>query len=260
MMNTAGDVSEQMVKMSLEGVELAARITGNGAKHVAAMLYSVLKEQKKTTGKMRLTGMLKSGKELKVFSIKREDLKRFSREAKRYGVLYCVLRDKDKQNPCWDIMVKAEDASKINRIFERFKFASVDVVSIKTDIENTRKEKQEERKEPYRKAREKSREEIILEKQSGKAQAKESGQTENPTMALTGKRFHRSEPSSMIDEKNGRDTGSTGKKPSVKKELEEIKMEQKKREKMDTKQKVNTHKAPKRKFSRQKKIKVKTRE
>lgn len=39
-------------------------------------------------------------------------------------------------------MVRAEDASKINRIVERFKLATVDTASIKQEIANTRSEKQ----------------------------------------------------------------------------------------------------------------------
>ena len=35
----------------------------------------------------RLTNMIKSGKELKVFSIPNKDLKKFTEQAKRYGVL-----------------------------------------------------------------------------------------------------------------------------------------------------------------------------
>ncbi len=41
-----------------------------------------------------------------------------------------------------DVMVRAEDASKINRIVERFKLATVDTASIKQEIANTRSEKQ----------------------------------------------------------------------------------------------------------------------
>ena len=39
--------------------------------------------------------MIKSGKELKVFSIPNKDLKKFTEQAKRYGVLYCVLNSDD---------------------------------------------------------------------------------------------------------------------------------------------------------------------
>ena len=82
-MNMSGDAAEQVVRMSLEATEVAARISGAGAKQIAVMLYAVLKDQKKTRGKMRLTNMLKSGKELKVFAVKDKDLTRFCTEAKK---------------------------------------------------------------------------------------------------------------------------------------------------------------------------------
>jgi hypothetical protein len=62
-----------------------------------------------------LEGLLRSGKELKVFAVRNEDLNKFAMEAKRYGVLYCALRDKKSLDGMCDIMVRAEDASKINR-------------------------------------------------------------------------------------------------------------------------------------------------
>ena len=119
-MNTGADAADQIVRMTLNGVEVAAKITGTGAKELAVLLYAILKDQKKTAGKTRLTNMLKSGKELRVFAVKDTDLEKFCKEAKKYGVLYCVLKDKDSKDGLTDIMVRAEDASKINRIFERF--------------------------------------------------------------------------------------------------------------------------------------------
>lgn len=53
-MNTGGEAAEQIVRMSLEGFEVAAKITGAGAKNIAILLYSILKEEKKTKGKARL--------------------------------------------------------------------------------------------------------------------------------------------------------------------------------------------------------------
>ena len=64
-MDTSGEAAEQVVRMSLKGVEVAARITGERAKNIAVLLYSILKEEKKTKGKARLTSMLRSGKELR---------------------------------------------------------------------------------------------------------------------------------------------------------------------------------------------------
>lgn len=131
-MNYGGDAAEQVVRMSLEGVEVAARITGTGAKNIAILLAAVLKEEQKTKGKARLTNMLKSGKELKVYTIQNQDLKKFSEEAKRYGVLYCVLKDKNGKSDTAvvDVIARAEDASKIQRITERFQLATVDTATV----------------------------------------------------------------------------------------------------------------------------------
>ena len=142
-MNQSSDAAEQIVRLSLEGFEVAAKISGTGAKNVAVLLYTLMKDKQKTAGKTNLTNMLKSGKELKVFSVKASEFQKFTQEAKRYGVLYSALinkRDKN-QDGVIDIMVRAEDASKINRIVERFKLASFNKADIVSDIEKHRGDK-----------------------------------------------------------------------------------------------------------------------
>ena len=91
-MTNGGDAAEQVVRLSLEGFEVAAKLSGAAAKNIAVLLVSVLKQEQKTKGKARLTNMIKSGKELKVFSIPNKDLKKFTEQAKRYGVLYCGIK------------------------------------------------------------------------------------------------------------------------------------------------------------------------
>ena len=53
-MNTSGDAAEQIVRISLEGFEVAAKITGHGAKDIAALLYAIMKDRTKTAGKTKL--------------------------------------------------------------------------------------------------------------------------------------------------------------------------------------------------------------
>ncbi len=117
-MNNGGDAAEQIVRLSLEGFEVAAKLTGSAAKNVALLLVSVLKQEQQTKGKARLTNMIRSGKELKVFSLPQKDIQKFTEQAKRYGVLYCLLRDKNTRvgDAPVDIIARAEDASKIQRI------------------------------------------------------------------------------------------------------------------------------------------------
>lgn len=185
-MSYSGDAAEQVVRMSLEGAEVAAKITGAGAKQVAVLLYAILREQKKTKGKTRLTNMLRSGKELKVFAVKDTDLKQFCEASKKYGVLYCVLKDKNADDGITDVMVRAEDASKINRIFERFQLATVDMGSVKSEIEQSRREKAaEEIHEPERSAVEPDKTAQLVDSMLKKPDQQQEGHTPNPAQART---------------------------------------------------------------------------
>lgn len=56
-MNNGGDAAEQVVRLSLEGFEVAAKLTGSAAKNVALLLVSVLKQEQQTKGKARLTNI-----------------------------------------------------------------------------------------------------------------------------------------------------------------------------------------------------------
>ena len=73
-MNTSGDAAEQIVRMSLEGFQVTAKIAGSGAKDIAALLIAIMKDKHKTAGKTNLSNMLKSGKELKVLLKKQKDM------------------------------------------------------------------------------------------------------------------------------------------------------------------------------------------
>ena len=70
-MYNSGDAAEQVVRMSLEGAECALKITGAAAKNLAAALYTVLKDQKKTKGKARIEAMLREKRPMKVYTIKK---------------------------------------------------------------------------------------------------------------------------------------------------------------------------------------------
>ena len=237
-MNTGGEAAEQILRMSLEGFEVAARITGAGAKNIAILLYSILKEEKKTKGKARLSSMLRSGKELKVFTVKNGDLKKFTQEAKKYGVLYCVLADRKNKDPNAevDVIARAKDASKISRIVERFNLASVDTASIVTEVEKSRdakaadgKEVTDGQPEPDIGVQEKAEKDKLLDALMGKPIQKEEN-APNPSVAKTEK-SPLSEPTSEQPKKSAEGATMTkDEKPSVKEELRKIKESRKEQE------------------------------
>lgn len=141
-MDASEQAAEQLMRMTLSGSEVALKVTGSMAKNVAVAIAAGISSQEQTKGKTRLATMLKSGKELSVFQIKNKDLKAFATEAKRYGVLYFVVKNpKADENTPIDIMVKAEDASKLNRILTKLDIARVDagdVAKVVHDIEAER--------------------------------------------------------------------------------------------------------------------------
>ena len=246
-MNTSGEAADQVVRMSLEVGEAALKISGTGAKHLAVMLYAVLKEKKKTKGRARLETLVKSGRPLTVFSVKESDLKQFVQEAKRYGVLYCAVRNpRGSSDGLVDVIVKEEDAPRINRIVDRFQFASVtEAAKIKTEIERTRAEKakagkseKQEKKpekqgqaEPEKDYPQKSKEDQLMDELFGESVKKE-GKEQNPSLAKTTK-SRLSEPTSKKQEKTAEGTSKLfvpekPEKPSVRKELREIQNARKK--------------------------------
>ena len=290
-MSYSGDAAEQVVRLSLETGEVAVKLAGEGAKQLAILLYAILREQKKTKGKTRLTNMLRSGKELKVFAVKDSDLQLFCREAKKYGVLYCVLKDRDATDGITDIMVRAEDASKINRIFERFNLATVDMAEIRSEIERSRQEQQAEVPEAPAAAEPMTEQEVdelldamlspppegelpapertapepeqdmdeFLASVLGASPTREEGQTENPTEGRIEK-SRQSEPTSKPKEPAAPGTSDPQERSrrSVRQELNDIKAEQ--RQKAEDKARGNTkrqkpaqHKAPPKKKSKKQK-------
>lgn len=259
-MNTGGEAAEQIVRMSLEGFEVAARITGAGAKNIAILLYSILKEEQKTKGKARLTNMLRSGKELKVFTVKSGDLKKFTQEAKKYGVLYCVLADRKNKDPDAevDVIARAEDASKISRIVERFSLASVDTASIVTEAEKSKGEKgkakvaktagekdagaKDGQPEPDIGVEEKAEKDRLMDALMGKPMQKEEN-APNPSVAKTEK-SPLSEPTLKQQRKPAEGaTMAKTEKPSVREELRKIK-EGRKEQEADASPNLDKEKSP----------------
>ncbi len=215
-MNTGGDAAEQIFRMSMEGFEVAAKITGAGARNLIVLLVSVLREEKKIRGKARLTSMMRSGKELKVFTVKNCELEKFTHEAKKYGVLYCVLANRKNTDPNTevDIIVRAEDAAKINRVAERLNLSTANTASIETDIS---KVKDKEGADPETAAQEKDK---LLDALF--STPTEGENVQNPLEATTEK-SPQSEPISDQPAKTAEGASMTKEKPSVKEELRKIK-------------------------------------
>ena len=245
-MNTSGEAADQVMRMMLNGTEVLIKLTGTGAKNAAVLLYSIAREQKKTKGSARLESMLRSGKPLKVYTFKADDLPKFKEVAKQYGILYTILKEKDKTDGVFDVMVRAEDESKIARITERFNLAQVDVATLRAEIVKEQEEKKESDQEaqnpPEAEHPEKDASEKLADEMLAKPIQREEPTVENPTAARTDK-SPKENPADLserssdnVNPKSDRSMTQEGKadrKPSVKKKIEDIK-KQREEKKKDT--------------------------
>ena len=223
-MSTSGDAAEQVVRMSLEGVETIAKITGKGAEDLAKLLIAEMKKPQRTKGRASLMTLLKQKKPIRVFELDDKSLRTFCKEAKKYGVMYHVLKDKSKNNGFCDIMVRAEDASKVNRIFQRFQLSANNQAEIRNGVERTVDESKQvpERTTPEKTAEDKFIDELF------KPPQKEKTQNDNPSQAKT-ERSRPSEPTSGTrKDQRDRTRDDPERRPSVRKQLEEYKRQQKK--------------------------------
>lgn len=216
-MNSA-DTADQMMKMTLEGIEVAAEIGlkagGTAAKSLAVTLYAILTDNKKIKGRTNLDNMLKSGKELKVFAIHHSDLEKFCTEAKHYGVLYSVLKEKNNTDGIVDIMVRAEDASKISRMVDKFDLATIDTKAIRESVLSQKDIKP------------------MSDEEHDAFLSKLMDEKTNPELARMSKDGTPFEPSSKTLKKENKKKAvarkrsiATTDRPSVRKELQEIKQE-----------------------------------
>ena len=272
-MSSNGEAAEQVTRIILDGTEVLLKLTGRGAERAAVLVYTTLRQQEKTKGAARLSSMLRSGKPLKVYTFEEKDLPKFKEVAKQYGVLYSILKEKDKTGGVFDVLVRADDENKINRIIERFSLTKLDTTSLKVELEKEKSEREqtkatdaeknpdnvaEQKEVPEHEHPQKSRSDIVADELMGAPVQKEVKVQGNPDMARTEntetvssetlsyvETNHLSEPSlkdirNPTDRNEGR-SDKSGKKPSVRAELNKLKKAREKRIKNESK---HRHKAP----------------
>ena len=144
-MNLGSDPADQVVRYTLEGTEYALRLSGTAAKNFAIFVAAVLRDQKKTRGKTNLTRLLREGKPLKFFSVPTNKMREFAQEAKRHGLLFVPIRDRNDPDHI-EIAIWADDAAKVERIIERMQLDVVETgeAEIMTDVDHTEPEQAQE--------------------------------------------------------------------------------------------------------------------
>lgn len=127
--DAANMITNTVVKVAVEGAEKAIKVSGSGAMGIAKIIAQEIKHPSKSKGKTSIRTLMQRSNVQKIFELKSQDLKDFAKNAKQYGLVYHVIRKKDTPN-ILQIMVNAEDAAKINRIYENLKIATPSPIEV----------------------------------------------------------------------------------------------------------------------------------
>ena len=245
---------------------MALKLSGLAAKNFALFVYAVLKDQKKTRGKTRLVRMLREQRPFKFFKVPVGYMKEFAREAKGHGLLYVPIRNK-KDKEAIEIVVFADDAAKIQRIYDNL---SLDYVAAQAGDATVEKATVQEKQPPAAPSRTETvqTEQVAVEFEMGgfkdNIEPSSASTPEEVSNFTSGREKKVGEPavkrnlSGPSSTNNGSSPGLTNRdgseqKPSVKKQLQEIKQEQTEKKASKSKQQERQHPSPC--HSRQKKKK-----
>ena len=233
---------------------MALKLSGMAAKNFALFVYAVLKDQKKIHGKTRLVRMLKEQRPFKFFNVPTENMKEFAKEAKVHGLLYVPIRNKKKADRI-EVVVFADDASKIQRIFDNLGLDAVKAQAGEATIEKVQEQEKQAPTAPGKTETVKTEQGEVEFEVGGFEDDFNIGPVQQDAANFTSGREKEAgepaekSPSAPSSPSKSSSPGLTGhkepeQKPSVKKQLQEIRQEQAEKKAEKSKQQERQHPTP----------------
>lgn len=118
----------QIIRLEFDGLRFGMDITGGTvkqAKNLAVFIYALLTREK-LQGKISLKKMLSKDGSLQILKIREEDMKKFKKLAKKYGILYSKLPDINKSDGMTEVLFHTEATPRINTLIEKLGNGSIE--------------------------------------------------------------------------------------------------------------------------------------
>lgn len=112
-----GEAADEVVRIMLNGTEVALRLTGSAAKNLGVILYEWAKNNPKVTGKTSMMKLLRSGEELQVVTLTRDQYDQFKTLAKKQ-VLFAPFVNKEKNDGMVEVVISSRSLAIVNHILE----------------------------------------------------------------------------------------------------------------------------------------------
>ena len=121
-MSTGGEAADQMVRMMLSGSETAIRLSGSALKNMLALSLALAKQNKRLSGKVNMSRMLRETRDLRLFPMTPEQYKQFKKQARRQKLLFSAISDRDGKGRLIDVVMPVTELDHANLIFERIRY------------------------------------------------------------------------------------------------------------------------------------------
>ena len=118
----------QIIRLEFDGLRFGMDVTGGTvkqAKNLAVFIYALLTREK-LQGKTSLKKMLSKDGSLQILKIREEDMKKFKKLAKKYGILYSKLPDINKSDEMTEVLFHTEATPRINTLIEKLGSGSIE--------------------------------------------------------------------------------------------------------------------------------------
>ncbi len=110
--------AEKMISLSVRATKMSANVLKSAIRHFLTAQKN--KSPKVYKGKQSVKHLAKGGEKLTNIEITDQNIKSFSRVARKYGIDYSLRKDKSEDPPRYFVFFKAKDTDTMTAAFKEF--------------------------------------------------------------------------------------------------------------------------------------------
>lgn len=121
-MDVSAEAADLVVKEGIQATESAVKLAGAGLKNVAALLLALQRQDNKVIGKTTAKRLARDPVPAEVIPLKKEDMRKFKKLAKEYGILYFFAQKKGNESGMINVVSNQNYAAQLNAVMEAMQY------------------------------------------------------------------------------------------------------------------------------------------
>lgn len=117
-MDVSSETADLLIREGVQATEGAIKLTGVCLKNVAALLVAISRQDNKVVGKTNARRLVRDSAPAEVVQLRKEDIPKFQRLAKQYGILYFFAHKRGNKNGMTNIVSNQNYAAQLNAALE----------------------------------------------------------------------------------------------------------------------------------------------